>query len=61
MKGPDKQTTLESQGLYLLEVPCPQGLLESLKIFFKRNVVLFLLSYLMTALTESLLLYAGFF
>lgn len=35
MKGPDKQTTLESQDLCLLEVPCPQGLLESLKIFFK--------------------------
>lgn len=31
MKGPDKQASLESQGLYLLELPCPQGLLESLK------------------------------
>lgn len=35
MKGPDKQTTLESQDLCLLGT-MPSGLLESLKIFLKK-------------------------
>ena len=42
MKGPDKQTTSESQDLYLLEVPYLQGLLESLKIFLKKCGFIFI-------------------